>query len=75
MCVYSDTGIGLSATDVELLFVPFQQADVGHLRFYKPQAIKNKLELLHSSIWRYRPGPFDIETTSQAYGGCNWSLF
>ena len=26
--VTSDTGIGLSASDVDLLFVPFQQADV-----------------------------------------------
>ena len=26
---YSDTGIGLSATEIDLLFVPFQQADVG----------------------------------------------
>lgn len=25
---YSDTGIGLSATEIDLLFVPFQQADV-----------------------------------------------
>lgn len=27
-CHTSDTGIGLSASDVDLLFVPFQQADV-----------------------------------------------
>lgn len=33
---FSDTGIGLSASDVDLLFVPFQQADVspGHLSWY-----------------------------------------
>jgi signal transduction histidine kinase len=31
---YSDTGIGLSATEIDLLFVPFQQADVGKFILY-----------------------------------------
>ena len=30
MLLFSDTGIGLSSHDIDMLFIPFQQADISH---------------------------------------------
>jgi hypothetical protein len=53
-----DTGIGLSASDVDLLFVPFQQADVSHLNVTVSQV--NSIFRIHPLVglvvpdWAYR---------------------
>lgn len=46
---YSDTGIGLSATEIDLLFVPFQQADVSKFILH----LANKLKRHQNRILRH----------------------
>lgn len=45
-----DTGIGLSASDVDLLFVPFQQADVSHFKYH---SFSSELYIQNSSTRRF----------------------
>lgn len=70
----SDTGIGLSATEIDLLFVPFQQADVGKSILHLANKLLNKIiELFNASLRRHRSGIIHISTACQTYARRNWS--